>query len=282
VADTNNDRILRYNPAGVFVGEWGGRGNDDGEFQTPFDIAYHSPTGAILVADTGNDRLQAFAGNGFFLGKAGTTGTGPLEFNLPQGIGVGPDGAVFVSDTGNDRIQKGYLDGTWAGEFGNSDLFGPNGLAVDAGGNVSVADLFNDRIAEFQPDLLVFDNGAESKVVTMPAPVTVTLDILPDAYWSNVPSELFAWAEGALGKAFLARYPLTGSVEDWQIFGSFLEVRPFLALRMTTLTGIVANILDNSSGLGGDWKLTVCFDRKIDGILNPSSSVCDSINVTIQ
>jgi sugar lactone lactonase YvrE len=286
VADTFNHRIVKYDVNGVFVTQWGQEGNELGDVDTPLDVAVHT-TGIILVADTGNDRVQAFAPNGFPFGMAGETGTGPLQFNAPSGIGIGPDGAVFVADTGNNRIQKGYLpdvnfpDGRFAGEFGNSDLSGPNGLAVDMGGNVSVADTFNDRIAIFQPDVLVFDNGADSKVVTMPAPVSFTLDIQPDAYWSDVPAEMFAGAGRPGLMVYLNTFPLTGTGDGWVPFGSFLGVRPFLVLRVPTLS-VTADVLDDSSGLGGNWTVVVCLDRNINGIYNPSSSVCDSIDVTVQ
>jgi hypothetical protein len=115
----------------------------------------------------------------------------------------------------------------------------------------------------------------------MPAPVSFTLDIQPDAYWSDVPAEMFAGAGRPGLMVYLNTFPLTGTGDGWVPFGSFLGVRPFLVLRVPTLS-VTADVLDDSSGLGGNWTVVVCLDRNINGIYNPSSSVCDSIDVTVQ
>ena len=60
VADTDNNRIQKFDSKGKFVTKWGSHGPSDGQFRTPNGIAVDSK-GNIYVADTYNDRIQKFA-----------------------------------------------------------------------------------------------------------------------------------------------------------------------------------------------------------------------------
>jgi len=57
VADLSNNRIQRFDAAGVYDTKWGGSGN--GEFIAPTGVAV-SGTGEIYVADFTNHRIQRF------------------------------------------------------------------------------------------------------------------------------------------------------------------------------------------------------------------------------
>lgn len=285
VADTDNNRILKFNADGVFLRQWS-TFNEGDLFRGPMDVAVWGG-GIVLVADTGSDRVVGFNGAGVYLGEAGSTGTGQLEFVNPSGIAVGPDNGIFIADTGNNRIQKAYINGMFAGEFGNGDLLSPNGLAADIGGNVSVADLGNDRVAVFTPDIIVLENGAASKQVSKPGMVGLTIDVNPDAYWNGVAVEVFAFAgrAGLSGGtvAYLTTFPPTGDIGQWTLSDMSL-IQPLVSgLRVPVVNDFPWTVLNNTAVLQvGDWDVSVCFDRQIDGIFNPSSSVCDTIVVMLR
>jgi len=59
VADTQNDRIQKFDKKGKHVTCWGSHGSGDGQFRTPNDVAVDSK-GNIYVADTFNNRIQEF------------------------------------------------------------------------------------------------------------------------------------------------------------------------------------------------------------------------------
>jgi tripartite motif-containing protein 71 len=62
VADTNNNRIEKFNPDGSFANEMlggPGFGSTDALFNRPDDLAF-GPDGLLYVADTNNDRIQVF------------------------------------------------------------------------------------------------------------------------------------------------------------------------------------------------------------------------------
>ena len=286
VADSDNDRIVKFSANGDFIAEWVTFSDDTETFHKPMDVVVYSSE-IILVADSAAERVVALNGNGGFIAQAGTFGTGPLQFDLPSGIAVGPDGGIYVSDTGNNRIQKGFFDGTFVGIFGlDTNLSSPNGLSVDNGGNVSVADIGNDRIAVFTSDVIVLEKGAASKVVNIPGQGSLSVDIQPGAYWNNVSVEVFAYAgrAGSTGTvAYLTAWPPTGDLNEWALTG-LTQIAPLVSgLRVPAINDFPWVVLDDTTGfIPGEWEVSVCFDRNINGTFNPSSSVCDSIIVMLQ
>jgi DNA-binding beta-propeller fold protein YncE len=63
VADTNNNRIQKFDSDGNFLAKWGSLGTNDREFSLPEGIAVDAD-GNVYVADTNNNRIQKFDGMG--------------------------------------------------------------------------------------------------------------------------------------------------------------------------------------------------------------------------
>jgi DNA-binding beta-propeller fold protein YncE len=59
IAETNNARIQKFQPDGVFVSKWGSSGSSYGQYSIPQGIAFDT-AGYLYVADTGNCRIQRF------------------------------------------------------------------------------------------------------------------------------------------------------------------------------------------------------------------------------
>jgi DNA-binding beta-propeller fold protein YncE len=154
IADTNNGRIQKFSPAGVFLGVIGTKGEGLGEFREPCAIAVDSSAN-IYVADTGNQRVQKLMPDGTFVAEW----KGPEPgFYGPRDISIGPDNSVYVVDEGHARIVKLDTDGNvlavW-GERGTGDgqFNDPTSVAVDANNNrVYVADPLNRRIEVFDTE----------------------------------------------------------------------------------------------------------------------------------
>ena len=154
VADSQNNRIQKFDTNGNFLIKWGSgsTGSGDGEFNTPSGMAI-GYDGSIYITDSGNHRIQKFDNNGNFITKWGTLGNGDGQFDWPAGIASGVDGSVYVADTYNNRIQKFDSNGNFISKwvsFGVEQSFnGPLGVAVGPDGSVYVADSNNDRIEKF-------------------------------------------------------------------------------------------------------------------------------------
>jgi len=182
IADSLNNRILRWSAFGSELGKWGQAGSADGEFSNPSGVAVDG-SGNVYVADKWNNRIQKFGSDGTFIKKWGAAGTGDGLFNNPNGIAIGGNGDVYVADSGNNRIQKFSPDGTFKSKWGtagtdNGSFKHPSGVAVDSSGNIYVADSGNSRIQKFGPDgtFVLKWGGAGSDDGQFYYPTGVTID----------------------------------------------------------------------------------------------------------
>lgn len=139
IADTNNNRILKYTSDGTLLTSLG-----NGRLINPDRIAVDN-SGNVYVTDTGNYRIHKFTSAGTFITEWGTQGSGDGQFANTIDIAVDNSGNVYVTDMGNYRIQKFTSIGTFItkwGSYGSEDGQFNNleGIAVDMAGNVYVTD----------------------------------------------------------------------------------------------------------------------------------------------
>ncbi len=155
VVDSRKAAVFRYDRVTLaFKGRFGSRGNGEGQFNYPTDLAITSQ-GEILVVDTLNFRVQLFGPDGSFLRSFGTAGDTPGSFSRPRGIAVDSDDNIYVVDALFDNVQifdrAGRLllafggHGRQAGEF-----WMPTGISIDATDRIYVADTYNNRVQLFQ------------------------------------------------------------------------------------------------------------------------------------
>jgi tripartite motif-containing protein 71 len=186
-----NPRILKYDPQGKFVLQWGSKGSDDGQFEfAPADPNAGPGTGFIAVdaqgnvyvSDGYNDRVQKFDPNGKFLAKWGSKGTNEGQFDGPLGpIYIDGQGNIYVSQF--DRVQKFDPNGKFLAKYGSGgagdgQFTGAAFGAIDSQGNFFVADLLNARVQKFDPSwkfLLKWGTAGEGDG-QFAAPVAIVAD----------------------------------------------------------------------------------------------------------
>ncbi len=142
-----NSRVVHYSQDGEYLGQWGTKGANDGEFSLVHDIAIDS-NGRLYVSDRVNKRVQIFDPQGRFLGKW-------TDLGVPQGLFyVKSEDVLYMCDGVNSRIIKVSLDGKILGVLGSfgkipGKIDVPHYIAVDSAGAIYAADFRNWRIDKF-------------------------------------------------------------------------------------------------------------------------------------
>jgi Ca2+-binding RTX toxin-like protein len=139
VADYFNQRVIKFDPNGNVITQWGSAGSADGQFQNPQDVAIDS-SGNLYLTDTHNHRIQKFNNNGQFMLKWGTPGSGPGELAFPSRLAIDSNDILYVTDNGNGRVQKFNTIGQFVGTIVEGQLSFPVGIDVDSSDNVYVAE----------------------------------------------------------------------------------------------------------------------------------------------
>jgi len=139
----------------------GKQGQNQGEFDGPYGVAFDSKHKSIVVTDCWNHRLQLFSQDGKFLSAFGSRGTKNGQFYYPQGICFQQDGSNNVTVTDQHRLQ---IFSTSSGSSSFIHLFSvgsagqgsepsqfnyPRGICCTARGDIIVADCFNNRMQIF-------------------------------------------------------------------------------------------------------------------------------------
>jgi hypothetical protein len=92
---------------GVFLRQWGSRGDGDAKFESPVGVCVNGEE--VFVCDMFNHRIQVFSRDGSFVRQWGSKGRGQGQMMHPCGIAVS-EGEVFVCD---HRIQVFGVDGSF-------------------------------------------------------------------------------------------------------------------------------------------------------------------------
>ena len=156
VTEQNGHRVLKFDPNGIYLTQWGSMGANAGQFAAPNGITVvQTMNGEVVyVADTGNDRIQGFDTNGQYLSEWGSAGAGMGQFNSPNDVAADSAGNIYVTDLNNGLVQKfnsaGVYQTQWDGSAGLAGaLVWPRHIDVDGNDNVYVVDSGNHRVQVF-------------------------------------------------------------------------------------------------------------------------------------
>lgn len=148
-ADTTNNRILEYSPAGKVIREVKSAGGAFTQLNGPRGIAI-APNGTVWVADYGNKRLVAFNFQGSFIREVSQIPNGSSkELEGPYSVAVAGDGSVWVSDIVAHRLRHFSETGTYLGTAPSSTLASVDGLAIDSYGNLWATEYESNKVYEF-------------------------------------------------------------------------------------------------------------------------------------
>ncbi len=97
---TSNDRIVKFDPRGTYIKEWGIKGTGQGQFDIPHALAMDS-RGRLFVADRNNNRIQIFDQDGKYLDSWS-------QFSRPSGIWIDARDNIYVADSESESVSKNH------------------------------------------------------------------------------------------------------------------------------------------------------------------------------
>jgi sugar lactone lactonase YvrE len=145
-----NNRIIKFDKNGNYIGQWGTTGKADGQFADPHALAMDSQ-GRLFVGDRANSRIQLFDQGG---GHIATW----TQFGRPSGLFIDANDILYSADSeSNARRNTGWARGIRIGSVtdgfvtafipdpepdqDNSGTSAAEGVAVDAAGNIYGAEV---------------------------------------------------------------------------------------------------------------------------------------------
>ena len=118
IADTGNNRILKFGREGNAEASYGTLGSGNGQFDEPTGVAINQANGDIYVSDRGNTRVEELGPTGTYIQSFGTSGAGAGQFAATAGVAIDAHENVWVADTTNERIDVFSSAGTFLHAFG--------------------------------------------------------------------------------------------------------------------------------------------------------------------
>ena len=156
VSDRARKKILRFDPTGHLLSEWGPQLGDF-TLDEPAGVAVQSD--AFYVLDRGVQRLIRLDTNGRVVSSFSLQPLGPYGLN---GLAVDSYGLLYAADTGRNRILVFTPDGGLVKQFGRGgsglgDFTQPMALAFSPDGTFTVTDWENSRLERFDASYAAID-----------------------------------------------------------------------------------------------------------------------------
>lgn len=153
VTCNTNHKVMLYSFNGKYLGAWGHRGNNPGEFRYPATITV-SRDGLIYVVDVLNSRVQIFERNGHLLTVAGSWGVLPGQLFRPKGVAVDANDNIYVSDSYMDLIEVFDNSKQFSHVLGKDNLphrfITPAGITLDNHRRIYVTEMLSNKVSVYE------------------------------------------------------------------------------------------------------------------------------------
>lgn len=155
VADTGNNRIIKFNKNGQFIRAVGGFGWEKEQFDTPGDVCARSGLD-IFITDYNNHRIERYDKDLNYISSmySDESKSEDLQFGYPRGISISIHGELTIIDSENKRLLKINSFGEPEVSFGNfaegkGKLDNPSQIEIGSDDKIYVSDKATSRIVVY-------------------------------------------------------------------------------------------------------------------------------------
>ena len=152
VTGNNNHKVMVFSEKGQLKREWGGSGQESGDFRYPGTIAFLQDA-RVAVVDILNTRIQIFEQSGEFSIEVGEWGVLPGQLFRPKGVAIDSKGNLYVSDSYMNVIQVFSDIGRFVHLLKISEITRtmetPAGIAISNDQRLYVAEMLQNKISVF-------------------------------------------------------------------------------------------------------------------------------------
>lgn len=96
----SNNRIVKFDPRGKYIKEWGVKGTGPGQFDGPHTMAMDS-TGRLFIGNRNNNRIDIFDTDGKFI-------TSWAQFSRPSGVWIDKNDMIYVADSESESVSRNH------------------------------------------------------------------------------------------------------------------------------------------------------------------------------
>ena len=150
VAECGGHRIHKLTTGREFLGIFGQKGSDVGQFNGPWGINI-SPEGKVYVADRNNNRIQVFHSDWTLSHIIDGKVSGDGSFNSPFGIAFDISGDVHVTGFGSNSVTVFTPSGQFVRKYDQTHLSNPVGIAIDSAGYSLVVNHVSSSLSIYDP-----------------------------------------------------------------------------------------------------------------------------------
>lgn len=155
VADTHNQRIIRYQTDGTILAQWGEYGHRPGEMVFPTDVCPDPDGETVWVSEYGlRSRVMHYTRDGKFIREWGSQEYEYEDLSRPQSLIIDEEGLLYVADAGNHRVNVYTREGEKVRSIGGpgkapGQLGWPIDLQFGPDGHLYVVEYTNMRVSRF-------------------------------------------------------------------------------------------------------------------------------------
>ena len=150
VAEFWGNRIHKLTTGGEFLGTFGQKGSDVGQFNGPVGINI-SPEGKMYVADTDNHRIQVFHSDWTLSHIIDGNVSGDGSFTRPFGVAFDMSGDVHVIGHSSNSVTVFTPSGQFVRKYDQTHLSLPAGIAIDSADYSLVVNFSSNSLSIYDP-----------------------------------------------------------------------------------------------------------------------------------